>query len=365
VTTLGADIRKRREQLGFSAAELARLAALQEPRLLAIEAGTVPLTTTELSSLADALACNAADLARGRSDDPRRSVARFRGAITTEILNPQDLRLLARAAEAGRILASLRARLGEPLSGLQRLRSPSAPSAGIAPWEHGYELGAATRERLDPSRSAIPSVQGFLEEHGVHVAAVDFESAAIEAASLYEIDAAPVILINRRAAKFSYSLARRALLAHEVCHLLNDGGERDLTVVSRETDSSPIEQRANGFAPSFIAPGPWISLHSVEPVARARELALTWGLSFEGAAWHLKNIKLISAATAEQLFNMKRKPQIEADFEQPLNRTPPDQFDVESEPSPLALGLLSETAIIAAAEGVISRGRAAEILTLR
>jgi hypothetical protein len=160
-------------------------------------------------------------------------------------------------------------------------------------------------------------------------------------------------------------MARRAVLAHELCHLLNDGGERNLTVVSFETDGSTIEQRANGFAPSFIAPAGWVSLRSKDPIAMAQDLASEWGLSFEGAAWHLKNLKRISAETAEELGDLKRKPKLESTFERPLPRTPPDQFEIEAEASDLALGLLSETAIIAAAEGVISRGRAAEILTLR
>jgi len=364
VSSLSTDIRKRRELFGFTIEELARLAELPEARVLAIEAGTVQPTTSELGS--DALAFNAADLARGLPDDPRRSVARFRSAIIAAPPAPHDLRLLARAAEVGRILASLRARLGEVPVPLQKLRSPCSPSPAMEPWEHGYQLGATCRERLDPRRAAIPSLQGLLEGHGVHIAEVDFESAAIEAASLYELDAAPVVLINRRARKFGYPFARRAVLAHEICHLLYDGGERNLTVVlSLETDPSPVEQRANGFAPSFIAPGSWVELRSSEPAAMALELARTWGLSFEGAAWHLKNLRLISASTAEELRDLKRKPRIEAAFEEPLNRTPPDQFDIDAEPSPLALGLLSETAIIAAAEGVISRGRAAEILSLR
>ena len=362
---VGADVRKRREAFGFSAVELADLAVLPEERLLAIEAGKVQPTTSDLGLLADALACNAADLAHGVADDPRRSVARFRGAITSALPSAHDLRLLARAAEAGRILASLRAHLGETLEALRNLRTPSAPSPAMEPWEHGYQLGIASRERLDRSLAALPSVQGFLEALGVHVADVDFENAAIEAASLYEVGAAPVILINRRATKYGYPLARRAILAHEVCHLLNDGGERNLTVVSLETDSSPIEQRANGFAPSFIAPGPWVSLRSGEPTAMALELATTWGFSFEGAAWHLKNLRLIDPDVAERLCDLKRKPRIDVAFEQPLNRTPPDQFGVEGEPSRLVLGLVSETAIIAAAEGVISRGRAAEILALQ
>ena len=356
-------IRQRRSAFGLSLEEVARLTELPAPRLRAIEAGSAPPTTTELSVLADALACNAADLARSVSEDPRRSVARFRSAITTKIPSPADLRLLARASEAGHILASLRNRLQvNPTGPLLSLRTVSAPSPTVEAWQDGYRLGLSARERLDSSRLPLPSVQAFLEAQGVHVATVAFEDENVEAASLFEAGAAPVILLNRRAPRASYALALRAILAHELCHLLNDGGERSLPVVSLQTDSSTVEQRANGFAPSFIAPGNWVSLRAQDPGAMAIELAETWGLSFEGAAWHLKNLKLLLPTVAEQLARHARP--VKHDFERPLHRTPPAQFGIEGEASPLALGLLSETAIIAAAEGVISRGRAEEILRL-
>lgn len=359
----GADIQKRRAAFGFTPTELADLAALPEARVLAIESGAVQVTTSDLALLADALACDAADLARGELDDARRSPARFRGAIGGRVPSPHDLRLLARAAETGRILASLRGRLGEPAAPLQDLRSLSAPSPAMEPWEHGYQLGAKAREQLHPG--PLLSVQAMLESWGVHIAEVAFESDEIEAASLYETGAAPVILVNSRAGKARYRPSLRAILAHELCHLLHDGGQRNLTAVSLEKDSSPVKQRANGFAPSFLAPGARVSLRSAEPSAMVLELAETWGFSFEGAAWHLKNLGLIPAATADRLIEQQHRSLPDTPFERPMHRTPPDQFGIEVEPSPLALGLLSETAIIAAAEGLISRGRAAEILLLR
>lgn len=363
--SVASELRKRREAFGFTSADVARLATVPEQRVVALEAGMALPTTSELAVIADALACNPAELALGRAEDPRRSVARFRAAVTRGVPSAYDLRLLARAAEAGRILGSLRSRLGQPPDAITKLRSPSAPSPAAEPWEHGYELGAAARKQLRNDNAPLASVQGLLEEVGIHVAQVDFESKKIEAASLFEIGAAPVVLLNRCAQRFKYQLARRAVLAHELCHLLHDGGARDMTVVSLDTDADPIEQRANGFAPSFIAPGEWVRIRAKRPKDMAQELGNAWGLSFEGASWHLKNLKRISPATAQALKDMPGKPRVDGDFERPLDRTPADQFAIDAEPSQLAGGLLSETAIIAAAEGVISRGRAAEILTFR
>ena len=86
-------------------------------------------------------------------------------------------------------------------------------------------------------------------------------------------------------------LSRRAALAHELCHLLHDGGHRELTMVSRlDEQRQRGEQRANGFAPSFLAPKAWASkVDASDPEKIALELGERWGLSFGGAVWHAKN----------------------------------------------------------------------------
>ncbi len=95
------------------------------------------------------------------------------------------------------------------------------------------------------------------------------------------------------------------------------------------------------------------------------ELANVWGLSFEGAAWHAKNLKKIDPNVAERLSTQPRKPRIDVACEADVPRTSPDQFGLEVEPSNLVRGLVSEKVIVAFVEGGISRGRAMEILSLR
>jgi Zn-dependent peptidase ImmA (M78 family) len=216
----------------------------------------------------------------------------------------------------------------------------------------------------------LSSVQRTLEELGVHVAFVDFESDEIEAASLFETRAAPVVLLNARVPRIKQILSRRAVLAHELCHLLHDGGERDLTVVSRETDQSPQEQRANGFAPSFLAPGkflrdePRIVAFNGRPREVVLWLARTWGLSFAGAVWHAKNTHLIEGTVAEELYRNEHATTIDpSPFETETDRATPSRLEMEAEPSPLASGLFSSLALAALERGLISRGRALELLT--
>lgn len=364
---LGLQIRKRRESFGLSTTQVAQLARLTPARLDAIEAGEL-LTTWELAAVAGALATDPVRLRAGTADDDiYRSAVRFRGAQGGESLSPMDVRLLARTAEVGRMVAWLRTLLQEPVSRLADMRQVQGVDGRKMPWEQGYALGEAARLRLAPGGQRLESVQQLLEEAGVHIALVDFESREIEAASLFEPDAAPVILLNAKADRIHYSLARRAILAHELCHLLHDGGQRNLlTQVSKESDSSPTEQRANGFAPSFLAPRKWVSRNpSGEHLGVVLKLAEDWGLSFEGAAWHAKNLKLMPAGVTETFQRMPDKPRINTPVEPDLARTSPGLYDIDFEPSPLTRGLLAELALRAAARGLITRPRAAEILVFQ
>jgi Zn-dependent peptidase ImmA (M78 family) len=364
--SIGRHVQRRREDFGFSGPQLAALADMAPARLAAIEEGAA-LSTFELASLAEALAVDPSRLRSGNTDDPNRSVVRFRSAEKGQCLSPGDLRLLARGAEVGRIAAWLKGLLNEPVSGLEQARRVHAVDSRSKPWEQGYKLGQEARLRLAPIPAGrLESIQKFLEDAGVHVAFVAFESSHIEAASLFEPQASPVILLNTSVLRNRHALSRRAILAHELCHLLHDGGQRHLlTQISWENDSSPTEQRANGFAPSFLAPRKWVRVRAEEPQALVEELASLWGLSFEGAAWHAKNLKLISPETAEELGRMPDKPRIQARVEPDLLRTAPERVGIEVEPSPLAAGLLSELALRACSEGVIDRQRAAEILSIR
>ena len=202
---------------------------------------------------------------------------------------------------------------------------------------------------------------------GVHVALVEFTSDDIVAASLYEPEADPVVLLGANHARVSSAMSRRAVLAHEICHLLHDGGARDLlTVVSRPEEQVAFEQRANSFAPSFIAPGTHVDLAGAEPRAKVLQLAYSWGFSYEGAVWHCKNLGLISPDEAEGLSRAHTNVSgAEQEFERPIARADLASAGIDTEPEPLTLGLLSDRVVRAAQEGRISTGRACEILSLR
>jgi Zn-dependent peptidase ImmA (M78 family)/DNA-binding XRE family transcriptional regulator len=357
----GAIFRQRREQLGLSVEQLASLVGVSKERLVAIEGGQEAPYLDEHVAIARALGDEPAALVPGAVPQPeKRSAARFRSAGGLHALSPMDMRLLARAAEAGRTCATLFEFVGRDPASLAQWRDVKPVATRPEPWRQGYSLGALARENLSPAHLPLPSVQGLLERFGVHVAFVPFESDQIEAASLYEDRACPVVLLNETRERVGNRLSRRAILAHELCHLMHDGGKRDLlTIVSRHDEEGElVEQRANGFAPSFMVPRGWADMKATDPAELALELGQTWGLSYEGAVWHAKNLELISPEVADGLQKRKRvvRPQ---DFEETVRRRPH-----EGEISTLARGLLSDAAIAAFEAGAISHGRLDEILHL-
>ncbi|MEZ4294179.1 MAG: ImmA/IrrE family metallo-endopeptidase [Polyangiaceae bacterium] len=362
---IGTSVLRQREGLGLSASIVAGDAGMSTARLREIESGQAP-TTWEIAKLAHALGTDAAALWRGDNESSaKRSTARFRAPSGVNKLSPQDTRLLARLAEAGRILGYLRSQLGQPPSTISQNRAVKALDPQPEAWEQGYLLGAKARFALAPERRPILSIQACLESLGAHVATVELEATDILAASLYEPGAAPVIALNKRAARVRMPMSRRAVLAHELCHLLHDGGENDLlTLVSRQNEREPHEQRANGFAPSFIVPGGWLPMEVADPRDQAVETARTWGLSFEGATWHLKNAGRITPKQAEALLP---SPELvsEDGFEPPTEREPIAPLSSDIEPTPLTAGLLSDVVLRAFKADLISRARAVEILRLR
>jgi Zn-dependent peptidase ImmA (M78 family)/transcriptional regulator with XRE-family HTH domain len=366
MASVGQQILEQRRAFGFSSAEAAQLAGLSSSRVGELERGATP-TVYEVTAVARALAIEPKALLHpSELLDAKRSVARFRAPLGVTSISPHDMRLLAKAAEVSRTCAYLLKEVGRDSSPIASARRIRPVYAQPEPWRQGYELGEQARERLVPDTKPIASVQGTFEALGIHVAFVTFDSKSIEAASLYEPNASPMILLNASSERVQREISRRAILAHELCHILHDGGERDLlAIISREEDHAPVEARANGFGPSFLAPQSSISVSGEEPKARVLQLAYGWGFTFEGAVWHAKNVRLISRDDAERLLQERRLTNVDPQFERTIARASTDSLCEPADVSPLTHGLLSDVAMRAYADGVITRARAREILTTR
>lgn len=375
-------LRSRREELGATVEELAEWSSLAAEQIREIEDGGA-LAPAQLRRLAKGLAVSPSALLKGDVRDPRRSFARFRAAAPGFDLRAHDLRVLAVAAELGRVGGALLEMLGES-SPITKTRNPMPPDPSGTLWREGYRLGEAARQAFKLPSDPVSDVEAALVDFGVHVGRAQFSNNDIDAASLWEPGAIPVILLNTGSHRNGATTSRRAVLAHELGHLLHDSGEADLLtqVSAREGTGNwkeNSEVRARGFAPGFLAPRDLTrhSLHkllprNVEPERIVAAIASYWGLSLIGATWHAKNSDLISASQADELAqsNVESEQTWVDKFEQGRSVDEPfvpgdGRADlIEEEPSPQAEGLVAALAARAAGLGTISAGRCREIFEL-
>lgn len=375
--SLNERIRSRREAFGASIDQVSQWSGISADRWREIEIGTGDgVESSTLGQIASALATDFGSLLHDRLNNPRRSVARFRAANSSYELEPADLRYLALAAEIGRIGGEL-CRLSSCENALDKARHPHPVHDREMPWKQGYRLGEQARRRLPLSGTGpIHDLEADLRRMRVQVIRVPFSDPTLEAASLWEDGAIPVIVLNESSQRTRRSLPRRATLAHELCHLLHDSGEHDLTtqLSGREKGvETAIEQRARSFAPAFLAPRDevrhWFRAGGGgkmrSPETRVIALARRWGLSFEGAAWHAKNCGLVQSRTAERLVNSPERPdqEWEREFESTPRPTKAARDPLEVRSSTLFTGGVVRDLVLAAlGTGEISEGRAREIL---
>jgi len=370
--TIQQRIRQRREAFGVSICDMASWAELPVERWQAIEAGE-SLSVAELGQLARALAVDPGTFLRGEEGSPRRSVARFRhAAVSIPGLGMLETRTLALAAELGRIGGGLHHLLARPLP-LSGIRLTVPISEREEPWQQGYRLGAAARCSLGIPIGPIANLQTTLEGLGIHIALLPFSQPVVDAASLMEDGAMPIILLNQGSPRVDPKLPRRSTMAHELCHLLHDAGEHDLeTRLSSQEDSSldTVEQRARAFAPAFLAPPDavrhWFRSGDGKcwqnPQSKILALAKRWGLSWGGAVWHAKNCRLIQPVTAERIVaDVPMQQGWHACFERMEDHQ--SSIFMGLEISPLCRGHMAKVVLEAYEAGAVSRGRAREILS--
>ncbi len=373
--TVGELIRGRREAFGATISEAARWCQLSTADLAKLEnSGDISSTTFE--RVCRGLTIAPADLLSERQRSPTRTVARFRSAAASMFeLEPGDLRVFAGAAEVGRVLASLLDAQGRTIT-FERHRDIAAIPDGHQPWEHGYLLGETARRKLCHTDGPIKNLERFLNSLDIHVACVPFRTDVVEGAGVWERGSVPVIILNSRAGRVQYRLSRRAILAHELCHLLHDGGEVDTaTRVSASEGSGgfedALEQRARAFAPAFLAPRDSVKewargiKNTHDPEDTATCLANQWGLSYEGAIWHAKNTDLMTSEEADRAARHRTPRDLkETKFEIEDQGFPLQTVNehLPSKASPLMDGWASRVVVQALESSTISLGRAKELL---
>ena len=122
------------------------------------------------------------------------------------------------------------------------------------PYQQGHALARwLRREAADASGRVEP--ERLLSQWNVIVDKMDFGTHALDAVAFWAHGRQPTILWNESEKHQDNVGARRATLAHEICHLLIDRPEAlPLSVVARGAVDRRLEQRANAFAAEFLCP---------------------------------------------------------------------------------------------------------------
>ena len=367
----------RRKGFGASLEQAAEWAGMHPAHLRSIEGGQVELRSTEFEQLCRGLAIDPSALFAGKDESPHRSVARFRAAVGTERPSPDDIRLLALAGEVSSILGQVSESLRRPAPLGQHRES-----LGISgrPGPQGDKLGVRARKSILDDGEPILDLQRLLEDLGVHVVYVSFTDSKIDAASIWPAGSMPMILLNTRSRRVKARLSRRAVLAHELCHLLHDATRKG-DIVARATwgDSGAgnyeddLEIRARSFGPSFLAPRTYVNnwwksqcdLEKSEPAA-IRALARTWGLSFGGAAWYACSLRWLRKDEAMELASTRTRIRNQK-FEVSRQQAQPgvEIGGEHIEPAAIWDGVGLKMIAEAVETGVLSRAYALEILRWR
>lgn len=218
-------------------------------------------------------------------------------------LSPSAVLAFAHAASVIRVQYRLQRWLG--IEGFSRQFEPTDEygTASFPAYKVGYELAEHTRDRLELGDRPIDSMRDLVETKlGIPVVQARLPE-SIAGATIAVNDAgdeARGIVLNTVGANENVWV-RRATLAHELGHLLFDPIQRlervrvD-TYQSNEIDpqgstTDYVEQRANAFAISFLAPMDAVRDVAPTPVQNNSipKVMRTFGISHTAARYHIRN----------------------------------------------------------------------------
>lgn len=320
-------LRDARTESGLTQQEVAEELGIPRTAVVQIEAGRRAVNSLELASMAELYGRSTDELFRREAGQD--AVATFFRAAA-ELAENRGLRqALRRCSGLAREARSLERLLGRD----ERRERP--PRYEVLPpgskWDairQGRELAGQERRRLDLGSSPAWEIAEIVRAQGVRVTELPMPD---EVSGIFfdGPEAGPVLVINE-----SHPRTRRLLsYAHEYCHVLVDrapGG----TVSSARNRDELSEVRANAFAAHLLMPeagvraalaerGKLAAGRSVQRVydgadeVRAQRpprggddriqvhdvlaLAHRFGVGYEAALFHLRNLKLLSDGEFEGL----------------------------------------------------------------
>lgn len=253
--------------------------------------------TSELAAVAGAL---------GGTLDDVLALRRFWDAPAAAFRNPPEnvdkalvREALLRVASAARDRMALVRLLGLTEGPVDASLSP-VPLADPLPLQ-AEELARQVRQALQNPRDPVISVRAALRRFGVSTFLTSFGTSAVDGFS-WRHDDERVAAANAEA-RGGKITALRMTFAHELCHVLFDGTQRQPfgVVEQRHNQAEGLEQRANAFAAYFLAPRESVFSFlrerglpdGAKPTSSdLRALARHFMVGVEAMAWHLVNCRL-------------------------------------------------------------------------
>lgn len=174
------------------------------------------------------------------------------------------------------------------------------------PWNSGYALAKQVRPGLQAmlgistERNNPLDVPGLFEHLGLPIVDATDLPPTIQGAAILDARGRGAVLVNRASTFGASHSGRRAILAHELCHLLFDrtaSGQLGQLDLRRDlTRDMRLEQRANAFAAEILLPRKEILRHSARGKIARRELerlAREYGAGMELAGFQAENAKIL------------------------------------------------------------------------
>jgi len=309
-------VRAARERANLSLDRVSHESGVARETLMSLERGQPGMATTELFEVARVLSLDPVGLLRGH-EVSRAIPSIFLRHAGHQDFDDRDNELLDDALGAGRTLASLRSKLGEPPAALQaNVFQPAdvASDRPEAPAVDGYQRARSVRQWLGNPDEPLGDVGSLVEQRfGVAILTRELATARNTAASVRGEDAAAIVLHANDLHRNKNPLLARVHLAHELCHILFDPSEGGLhIVVDLNTDRKGhvAEQRARAFAAELLLPRKGLVALIGDPrsvadrgaaIALVSKVRSHFGTSHEIAANHLCNQKFIDLRLRDRL----------------------------------------------------------------
>ena len=310
--SVGGALRRQREALGLDHSAVSRHAGVSVKDLIRIESGDADdLSMADIERIAFTIGLDEAQLAfrpglaGGAIAGRLKTLQTDSPGMGLRQLTAKTVTTLTEAASVIRTQYQLQESLG--LIGGARRFDPVDDYGNISTpaWKVGYLLAGEARTELGLANRPLTSMREFVEMVlGIPVVQAELPqriAGATIAVSDGELHPKRGIVLNTTGANKN-PLVRRATLAHEVGHLLFDPDQRLESVrvdsyaslIANPEQTGPVdyvEQRANAFAISFLAPVDAVRSLLDPPLSEddVTGVASMFGVSATAARFHVEN----------------------------------------------------------------------------